>query len=200
MNKNKKVAAGILLAILTIAGLAWAGVEGSKHDFSHKAWTKGDTCSACHTPHTSNPPKAAPLWDANADLSRTFGTPISGGSRPGSGTLMCIRCHDGTIAKDTISGQAKHLRWAKPRFANKQHPGLFESGHQTSDHPVGVDYPGFDRGFRPAATVIAGGTVTLPAGKVECISCHDPHNTSGEPYMLVTGNGRSALCLTCHKK
>ncbi len=194
MNKTKKVAAGVLLAILTIAGLAWAGVEGSKHDFSHKAWTKGDTCSACHTPHTSNPPKAAPLWDPNADLSRTFGTPISSENRPGSGTLMCIRCHDGTIAKDTISGQAKK------RFANKQHPGLFESGHQTSDHPVGVDYPGFDRGFHPETTVIAGGTVTLPAGKVECISCHDPHNTSGEPYMLVTGNGRSALCLTCHKK
>ena len=194
MNENMRMATGIALAILSIAGLTWAGVEGSKHDFSHKAWTKGDTCSACHTPHTSNPPKAAPLWDPNADLSRTFGTPISGENRPGNGTLMCIRCHDGTIAKDTISGQAKQ------RFANKQHPGLFESGHQTSDHPVGVDYPGFDRGFRPAATVIARGTVTLPGGKVECISCHDPHNTSGEPYMLVTGNGRSALCLTCHKK
>ena len=194
MNKNKKVAAGVLLAILTIAGLAWAGVAGSKHDFSHKAWTGGDTCSACHTPHTSDPPKAAPLWDANADLSRTFGTPISGENRPGNGTLMCIRCHDGTIAKDTISGQAKE------RFANKQHPGLFQSGHQTSDHPVGVDYPDFQKDFHSETTVIAKGTVVLPDGKVECISCHDPHSTSGEKAMLVTGNQRSALCLTCHKK
>ncbi len=37
MNENKKMATGIAPAILLIAGLAWAGVEGSKHDFSHKA-------------------------------------------------------------------------------------------------------------------------------------------------------------------
>ena len=81
MSQNKKAAVGVALAALMITGLTWAGVEGSKHDFSNKAWTTGDTCSACHTPHTSNPPKAAPLWDPNADLTRTFGTPISGAAR-----------------------------------------------------------------------------------------------------------------------
>ncbi|MBN4058944.1 cytochrome c3 family protein [bacterium AH-315-J04] len=40
----------------------------------------------------------------------------------------------------------------------------------------------------------------MPNGRVECTSCHDPHNQSGAPYMLVKSNARSALCLTCHKK
>ena len=50
MSQNKKAAVGVALAALMITGLTWAGVEGSKHDFSNKAWTTGDTCSACHTP------------------------------------------------------------------------------------------------------------------------------------------------------
>ena len=44
------------------------------------------------------------------------------------------------------------------------------------------------------------GKVLLPDGKIECTSCHDPHNQSGQPHMLVKSNRGSALCLTCHKK
>jgi predicted CXXCH cytochrome family protein len=107
---------------------------------------------------------------------------------------MCLRCHDGTIARDTLDGSAGQ------RFVNTDNPGLFGTGHGTSEHPVGVDYPQLDRGFRPATAVVASGTVTLPDGKVECISCHDPHDMAGEKHMLVVSNARSALCLTCHRK
>ena len=107
---------------------------------------------------------------------------------------MCLRCHDGTIARDTIAPVSRE------RFVNKQNPGLFGTGHGTSDHPVGIDYPQFDKGYRPVPSVIAKGTVALPDGKVECSSCHDPHNMSGLNYMLVASNARSALCLTCHRK
>ncbi len=194
MTSVRHTAITIALCSLALAGWAWAGIEGSKHDFTHESWSDGDACGACHTPHTPEPPQAAPLWDADADLNRTFGTSLSGDARPGNGTLICIRCHDGTIARDTISGQAKE------RFRHKQHPGLFHSGHQTSDHPVGIEYPDFDDQFHPASTVTAKGAVALPDGRVECISCHDPHNHAGEKLMLVISNARSALCLTCHKK
>ncbi len=183
-------------ALLVTGGLALGGIEGSKHDLSNQAWSGGDLCAACHSPHREKPPAAAPLWDSTADLSRRFGTPISQAKTlvPGRGTLMCIRCHDGTIAPDTV-GAVK-----RERFANRQHPGIFSSAHGTTDHPVGVDYPQFDKGFRPQTTVEARGTVVLPNAKVECVSCHDPHDTSGAKYMLVTSNARSTLCLTCHKK
>jgi predicted CXXCH cytochrome family protein len=42
--------------------------------------------------------------------------------------------------------------------------------------------------------------VRLPDGRVECVSCHDPHNQSGTQAMLAVSNRRSALCLTCHVK
>ncbi len=188
------VALCLPIALTTIGGWAWGGIEGSKHDLSSEAWSDGDICAVCHSPHREKAPTAAPLWDPNADLSRTFGTSLARSEGAGPGTLVCLRCHDGTIAKDTIPAAKRK------RFANKQHPGLFAAGQGATDHPVGLDYPQFARGFRPAVSVIATGTVVLPEGKVECMSCHDPHNQSGLEFMLVASNTRSALCLTCHKK
>ncbi|MGB2984623.1 MAG: cytochrome c3 family protein [Phycisphaerae bacterium] len=193
MNRNKIVAAVTAFAFTIVGAWAWGGIEGSKHDFSNKDWSGGDACSACHSAKGEQP-TAAPLWDENADLNRTFGTPLSRSKEAGPGTTLCLRCHDGTIARDTITGEKRK------RFVGKQNPGLFSAGHDTSDHPVGVEYPQFDKGYRPVTSVIAKGTVPLPDGKVECISCHDPHNMSGLDHMLVASNARSALCLTCHRK
>lgn len=184
----------VVLMIASLSGLAVAGIEGSKHDFSRKEWTGGDTCAACHAVESPVPPRAIPIWNAGADLTRRFGWPVDRRPRPGNGTRICIRCHDGTIARDTIAGVVRD------RFINKQNPGLLGTGHGRSDHPVGVKYPPFDRGYRPITTVVAQGTVLLPGGRVECISCHDPHNQSGIRSMLVRDNYGSALCLTCHRK
>lgn len=177
------------------AGLAWGGLEGSKHDFSGEGWTQGDSCAVCHTPHREEAPTVAPLWDPNADLNRTFGTPLVESKKAGLGTTLCLRCHDGTIARDMIPTAS-----SRDRFPNKRHPGLFATGHGRSDHPVGVSYPRVDRGFHSLSRVESGGVVLLPGGQVECNSCHDPHNMSGHKYMLVMSNARSALCLTCHNK
>ncbi len=68
------------------------------------------------------------------------------------------------------------------------------------DHPIGVSYPAGRRGFRPMAFVQAEGKIRLPQGRIECVSCHDPHNASGAAKMLVMSNRRSALCLSCHIK
>ena len=195
MNRVRvTTAAMVLLMLSSLCGWAIAGIEGSKHDFSNRDWSGGNQCGACHSPHSATPPTAAPLWNADADLKRTFGVAIGEKPSPGSGTKMCIRCHDGTIARDTIAGAVKG------RFVNKQNPGMFGSGHDRSDHPVGVRFPVVDRGFRPLASIEARGDVMLPEGKVECVSCHDPHNQAGHDSMLVMSNARSALCLTCHRK
>lgn len=99
------------------------------------------------------------------------------------------------------------------------------------DHPVSMIYAsaksygtgaamGTDShaaGFTPATLsgtkpVVVSGSVTLPlygadtaSGKVECGSCHDPHEArsfaSGSSVaFLRTMNTASALCLTCHLK
>lgn len=189
-----------LVAAASLGGWASGGIEGSKHDFSDRPWAGDDTCGVCHTPHRRVAPKAAPLWNPKADLSRRFGTAIgrnaaaTGAPRAGTGTTMCLRCHDGTVADAIIAGKQSE------RPANQQRWGMFRAVHGASDHPVGVAYPQMDRGYRPMPTVVALGSVLLPQGRVECVSCHDPHNSADTSYMLVTSNAGSALCLTCHNK
>ncbi len=180
--------------VVFVGGWAAGGLEGSKHDFRSQEWAGNDGCTACHTPERDEPPTEAPLWDPNADLNRTFGTSLAQSKSAGLGTNMCLRCHDGTIARDNIPVPRK------VRFVNTGNPGLFSSAHGGSDHPVAVEYPKFDPDFRPAPSVVAGRAVLLPEGRVECSSCHDPHNMTGERFMLVRSNARSALCLTCHRK
>ena len=50
-----------------------------------------------------------------------------------------------------------------------------------------------------AAYVDAAQTVPLFGGKVQCASCHDPHDNTYEPF-LTTTNAASQLCSTCHLK
>ncbi len=193
--KQFKMMALWLAVVIALAG-QWArgGVEGSKHDFSNEAWSGGDRCGVCHTPHRHLAPKSAPLWNRGADLTRTFGEVQVGRGVAGRSTMVCLRCHDGTIAKAASGGVGR------TRFRGARTGRLRDTGHGRSDHPVGIAYPQFNKGFRPMTAVLAGGTVVLPNGHVECISCHDQHNTSGVAHMLVRSNARSALCLTCHKK
>ena len=115
MSRFGMVALLLVLTLTVVGGWAWAGLEGSKHDFSNAAWFDGDRCSACHAPEHEEPAKAPPLWDTKADPARRFGNSVGGRVTPGPGTLICIRCHDGTIAKDTIPAGAE-----RKRFANRQ--------------------------------------------------------------------------------
>lgn len=181
-------------AALALAGFARGGIEGSKHDFSQKAWSKDDSCGACHTPQRVETPEVTPLWDPAADLSRRFGASVVSRDRAGSGTTTCLRCHDGTVAPSNISSAQR------TEFVNKRRSARFAPAHGSSNHPVGIEYPVFDRGYKPANSVTSKGTVALPNGRVECLSCHDPHNGAGQKYFLVTSNAGSALCLTCHRK
>ncbi len=87
-----------------------------------------------------------------------------------------------------------------------------------NDHPVGVVYRGDEASppasLRPTATALPTGFVIagdrdgnpgptigdlLRAGKVECVSCHDPH-LGQNPTFLRLPNDNSALCLACHAK
>jgi len=183
-----------LTAALLLVSFARGGIGGSKHDFSQKAWGKDDSCGACHTPQRAETPEVKPLWDPKADLTQRFGPSQVTRDRAGSGTTTCLRCHDGTVAPSNISSAQR------TEFVNKTRSARFAPAHGSSNHPVGIVYPLLDRGFQPASWVTGKGTVTLPNGKVECLSCHDPHNGAGQKFFLVTSNARSALCLTCHRK
>lgn len=67
----------------------------------------GEVCVYCHTPHGANQQTTAPLWNRTM-VSTTFtvynnptmlGRPIT---QPGVNSLVCLSCHDGTTAVDSI--------------------------------------------------------------------------------------------------
>jgi formate-dependent nitrite reductase cytochrome c552 subunit len=82
------------------------------------------------------------------------------------------------------------------------------------DHPISIPYPSFskDSAFNQPMIAKEDGGRTFPNGvqtfeddKVQCASCHDPHNpdeknAEGRDPFLRTSNRYSALCLTCHQK
>ena len=47
--------------------------------------------------------------------------------------------------------------------------------------------------------VDSGSEVPLFGGKVQCASCHDPHDATYTPFLVVDNTG-SALCRKCHTK
>ena len=82
------------------------------------------------------------------------------------------------------------------------------------DHPISMPFPRYaqDPGFNQPLMVKTDGGREFPNGvqtfegdKVQCASCHDPHNpdeqnVEGRDPFLRASNRNSALCLTCHQK
>lgn len=206
MRTNHK----ILFGALAVAGLtvgASAQIVGSPHDFSSYAWSGGEICKPCHTPHNAMPGLPR-LW--NHEL--TVATYTMHG---GTGTAvddfdtesrLCLSCHDGTVALDSFGGQTG---------VNFIPTGANLGTDLTNDHPVGSDaeYPPdpkpswWDGAFVDAASLPRAVSLSSwedPSGVTQavvgCGTCHNPHNSGGYPSLLNISNAGSALCLTCHIK
>jgi len=175
---------------------ATRGVLGSRHDFSRVTGRAGDACGACHVPHVQ-----AVKPEKSDDDSFALAFYRVGGQRevlspgrvaPGPTSLMCLSCHNGIAAPSTVG--SSHVLLSAHREG-------FQIGEfSTRDHPIGVEYPSRKEGYKNRAVVLGMGKISMPDNRVECVSCHDPHNAAGEEKMLVMSNRRSALCLSCHEK
>lgn len=167
-----------------------SGLIGSKHDFSQEGAEPRALCTPCHTPHLTA--SRAPLMDRRKQAAEPLRPYQSTRVELDSGTLLCLSCHDGKIAADVYS-RAHATSLAQQLGASRLPGGGVRS------HPIGIEYPKNDAKYRPAAAVTAGGRVKLPGGRVQCTSCHDPHNGGGHEKFLISSNQRSRLCLTCHR-
>lgn len=183
-----------------------AGIVGSKHDFSSMAWSGGEICKPCHTPHFAMPDLPR-LWNhAMSSATYTLHDGSGGQEDFDVGTRMCLSCHDGTVALDSFGGQ----------IGGSFIPARYRLGTDLSDdHPIGSEaqYPPSPQpswwagAFRdpsqiPAAMPLkewidGGGQPRLV---VSCLSCHNPHRQGGYPHLLNMRNVASAICLGCHIK
>ncbi len=198
----------MVLAIVLAGGGVRADITGSLHDFSNQTWAGGEICIVCHTPHNAGS-GAGPLWNhASTVASFTlYSSPTFNGTntQPAGATKACLSCHDGTVALDAYGGTT-------PTPGTFMPAGPMVIGTDLSDdHPVSFAYTSalavtdgklrdpaaWPSGIRPGGTIRSD---MLFADQLECASCHDVHNSYGQPRLLLKSNAASALCLTCHIK
>jgi predicted CXXCH cytochrome family protein len=183
----------LFLAVTLQVLAAGGGIESSPHDFTFTTDQVHVGCAACHHPHT---PTGVPArWQLGPERTRPFLLYQTRAGLPDRSTLICLSCHDGVVATEIPVGTGATVVSQIGRSHGVSGERLSVS---FGSHPVGVPYAERERKFVPKATVEAGG-IRLPGGRVECISCHDPHGTSGIKHLLVKSDRRSALCLSCHR-
>ncbi|MDH5630876.1 MAG: cytochrome c3 family protein [Gammaproteobacteria bacterium] len=216
-QKIKQLAAVVGLACGMASMSTFAGtITGSAHDFKAATWNaSGEICVVCHAPHNNQASILnAPLWNHTptaASHTMYTGFDIDGtvGTAPNGASLLCLSCHDGTVAVDSFGGNTP-----VPTNIDAINANANLGVDLSNDHPISVTYDDVnDTELHPAATTdvtIGDGVGTtgsianllLAAGEVQCSSCHDVHNTNAVTgtKLLVKSNAGSALCLTCHNK
>lgn len=176
----------------------------------------GEVCVYCHTPHTGS--ISAPLWNRtfssatynmyDANHSSTIDMNVD--AQPSGTSLACLSCHDGTIGLDVVVNAPNAYGGSVPGSTpgTNTMPASSNALLDTdlrNDHPISVVYdPAQDPAFNSAASVRAAGVKlfvdpTSLGEKVQCASCHNPHNNTNSPLLRVNNSG-SSLCLTCHIK
>ncbi len=214
---------GLLLTATSLSVSAGTIVD-SAHDFSASGWSGQEICVACHTPHNSDTGVTdAPLWNhtvttASYTLYTNPGTLNATTTQPTGVSKLCLSCHDGTVAIDSIVNSP--LVSPSPATNIMTGDSVVGGDGLNNDHPISFAYT--------AALALADGALHNPTAKsitigsgtdtkdgfisevmlfgdnndqVECATCHDVHNkfTDGGKLLRISNSG-SALCLTCHNK
>lgn len=203
--KNILKAACVLLVLgWTSSAQAQTGISGSVHDFSAAGWNSdGEICEVCHVPHNADATVAdAPLW--NHEVTASSYTEYSSPSLdatvvdPTGSSLLCLSCHDGTVALDNFGGATGGTNLVSTAMGTDlsgDHPVSFTYDSALATTDGGLADPGDPSGL--------GGTIAddlLIGGKLECASCHDVHRAYANASLLKISNDASGLCLTCHTK
>lgn len=200
----------IAATVLLVAGLAGPAfgqqtkIQNTPHNLNLLGvWgieiPQNRICLPCHVPHNAYPEADADvkmvLWnhdetDADFDMYLTLAEHqgvLNGPSK------LCLSCHDGVTAIDSYGGATGLIKipgWRPTHIGTDL----------TDDHPIGIAYPDGEPGYQPASglegvkLVDVGGT-----DRVECNSCHDPHNNGLGKFLRVPISG-SEICLRCHDK
>lgn len=216
-------------------------IRGSKHDLTHLNERAGavamgglaytdyeNACIYCHLPPGSDgDTKEGQIegWNRIRPVTKFYelydsATFDSEARHPNDISLLCLSCHDGTMAVDRVvhtprvwnsgSELTLHMKMntnddlnscGKCHDGSVAHDIRFKSiGTNLQDeHPISIRYAGLDNdlpGFKAADSIDGfDNGVKLYDGFIECATCHDVHNP--DAYMLLR-NDEGKLCSTCH--
>ncbi|MDO9260553.1 MAG: cytochrome c3 family protein, partial [Flavobacteriaceae bacterium] len=180
------------------------GVTKSRHNLSAsgkgnvKSMDDSDVCKFCHTSHSANP--KAPMWNRRQtgaiytlyDSSTLDAKP----GQPDGTSMLCLSCHDGTVALGNTFKNQKSMSFAKS-MTKRGNLGTDLS----DDHPVSFL---FDIQLASKDGELKN-PINLPLNtldkneKIQCTSCHDSHQDIEGNFLKKT-NEFSNLCFTCHDK
>lgn len=245
MKKSRRIWIGaVLLSLVAVPALSGT-ILGTKHDFTGLnaragvvamggvAFSDyGSPCVYCHIPPEqklgdSTTQGGIQGWNrfvpaTNAYQvydSRTLDNKVK---TPSAISLLCLSCHDGTMAVDMTvfkphsfksqEDTALHLRINGANdlmSCGKCHDGKvahsIEIKHLDTDlrndHPISMNYAGAnpkDPDYWPPDNAYGfNNGVKLYEGRVECASCHNVHNPD---IGLLLRASSDRLCETCHIK
>lgn len=199
----------VLLPALGVVAHAPAALVDTRHNLSAsgpgavRAVSETQVCIFCHAPHNSAP--TAPLWNRRAPGS-TY-TPYASSTQraltgqPTGASLLCLSCHDGTIALGDVLTRAAPISMSggvtmMPAGASRLGTDL------SDDHPISFAYTATlstTRGELANPATLTGRVRLDATGRLQCTSCHDPHDDTNGKFLVVP-NVASALCQTCHLK
>ena len=167
-----------------------------------KSSSEPGICIFCHTPHSSNP--VAPMW--NKRLPGKNYTLYSSSTlqalpgQPDGNSILCLSCHDGTIALGNLLSKPEGASFSRG-VSTMPYGRSNLTSDLSDDHPISFIY---DVGLSAADGKLKDPSnirppVKLEDNKVQCTSCHDPHNNTYGNFLLATTQ-YSDLCLSCHER
>ena len=198
----------LLLALLLMNGIVGAGIATTKHNLSAsgsgkiRAISEQDICVFCHIPHNYNPKQSR--W--NHEISGTYYTPytsstaISSPGQPNGASILCLSCHDGTIALGNVISEPAPIPMVGGITTMPPGPSVIGTD-LSDDHPISFFYSSSlaSKSNDLVQPTELTGTVKLDGlGRMQCTSCHDAHNDKNGNFLTVQNRG-GALCTTCHR-
>jgi len=219
-----KTLSGVILGIILAASLAFGGVAETKHNFTSANyspnaffWGANQVCVFCHAVHNADQTHG-PLWNHEVNDAQPYimySSPtidMTMSPSPHNGSLICLSCHDGTIAVNSLNnlpGPEGAGNYGTPGGAALDPSGnltgvsdAYVGTDLSNDHPVGLTY---DSSRDPDFVPVTGNDQAYPdrllyqGMYVECTSCHNPHDNTYSNF-LIESNQNSALCSRCHIK
>jgi len=198
----------LLIILLLFSSTLFAGVLTTKHNLSVsgvgtvKAASEDKVCIFCHVAHQAAP--EGPLWNRKSTgavyTPYTSSTAVALHGQPTGSSLLCLSCHDGTIALgDVLSGGPIQMLSGVTTMPTG---GGSLGTNLSDDHPFSFV---FDSALAARRGELADpgtltGRVKLDAtGQIQCVTCHDPHNDVFGKFLVMDNRG-TALCETCHQK
>ena len=215
----------VVLLLVATAGAQYRSnpllIVNSPHDLSSGNTTVGaikssdfdQICAFCHVAHqTTTQAGQDPLWNHTITAtnfttfyqSDTFDNSANalGQATVGTATTshLCLSCHDGSVAVNSVYKSLGTITMAaSTRLTSNMLNSTSTAYVGTSlsdDHPTNMTYATYasDTNY-----FIKNSMTTLPlfSGKVQCATCHMPHNNVYNNFLRIS-NAASALCTTCH--